>query len=126
MNAGGLSTPAVYRRLDELREKDDLLPEFTPQIPIDLIEALAQGDVAVIARLAHNDLQRAALSLKPELQETIDRALNAGALTALVSGSGPTIFAIAQNETKAREIAGVFGDTALVTSGPSAGARLEN
>jgi 4-diphosphocytidyl-2-C-methyl-D-erythritol kinase len=125
-NAGGLSTPEVYQRLDELREKDDLLPEFTPPIPTDLIEALANGDLVGITRFAHNDLQRAALSLKPELQETIDRALNAGALTALVSGSGPTIFAIAQNETKAREIAGVFGDTALVTSGPSAGARLEN
>lgn len=125
-NEGGLSTPAVYQRLDELREKDDLLPEFAPPIPTDLIEALANGDLTAIARLAHNDLQRAALSLKPELQETIDRALNAGALTALVSGSGPTIFAIAEDEAKAERIASVFGATALVTSGPSAGARLEN
>lgn len=125
-NAGGLSTPEVYRRLDELREKDALLPEYAPPIPSALIEALATGDVAAIARLAHNDLQRAALSLKPELQETIDRALNAGALTALVSGSGPTIFAIAENEAKAREIASVFDSAAVVTTGPSAGARLEN
>ncbi|MEY4554084.1 MAG: hypothetical protein RL197_511 [Actinomycetota bacterium] len=125
-NAGGLSTPEVYRRLDELREKDALLPEFAPPIPSALIEALATGDVVAIAHLAHNDLQRAALSLKPELQETIDRALNAGALTALVSGSGPTIFAIAENEAKAREIASVFDGAAVVTTGPSAGARLED
>ena len=123
---GGLSTPMVYQRLDELREKEDLLPEFTPPTPVDLIDALARGDVAAIAKLAHNDLQRAALSLKPELQETIDRALNAGALTALVSGSGPTIFAIAESENSAHRIAAEFGKFATVTSGPAAGARLEN
>ena len=122
----GLSTPTVYNRLDELREQDDLVPEFTPPIPADLIEALASGDVDAIARLAHNDLQRAALSLKPELQETIDRALNAGALTAMVSGSGPTVFALADSEVKAQQIAQAFGPAALVTSGPAAGARLEN
>ena len=123
---GGLSTPMVYQRLDELRKEEDLVPEFTPPTPVDLIDALAQGDVSAIARLAHNDLQRAALSLKPELQETITRALSAGALTALVSGSGPTIFAIAESEDSAKKIAAEFGDRALVTSGPAVGARLEN
>ena len=125
-NAGGLSTPAVYQRLDELRAKDKLEPEFTPPIPEELIGALRIGDVAAIARLAHNDLQRAALDLNPELQETLDRAKAAGALTALVSGSGPTIFAIAESRETANKIAKQFGSAALVTSGPAAGARLEN
>jgi 4-diphosphocytidyl-2-C-methyl-D-erythritol kinase len=124
-NEGGLSTPAVYRRLDELREGADLVPEVAPVQPTDLIEALAAGDLPAIARLAHNDLQWAALDLKPELQETIDRAKAAGALTAIVSGSGPTVFAIAESEAKAKEIAAVFGDHALVTSGPAAGAKVE-
>lgn len=121
----GLSTPMVYSHLDELREKDGLVAEFSPPAPTDLIDALAAGDIASIARLAYNDLQRAALSLKPELQETIDAALNAGALTALVSGSGPTVFAIAESAESAEHIAKRFGTSALVTSGPSAGARLE-
>ena len=125
-NDGGLSTPAVYSRLDELREGSDLVPEFAPVAPNDLIVALAQGDVLAIARHAHNDLQWAALDLKPELQETIDRAKAAGALAALVSGSGPTVFAIAQTENDAKRIAAVFGDRALVTSGPALGARVEN
>jgi 4-diphosphocytidyl-2-C-methyl-D-erythritol kinase len=124
-NEGGLSTPAVYRRLDELREGADLVPEFAPVEPSDLIEALAAGDLTAIALLAHNDLQWAALDLKPELQETIDRAKAAGALTAIVSGSGPTVFAIAESEAKAKSIAEVFGDRALVTSGPAAGAKVE-
>ncbi|MFM2024470.1 MAG: hypothetical protein RLZZ56_483 [Actinomycetota bacterium] len=121
----GLSTPTVYNRLDELREQDDLVPEFTPPLPTELIEALSSGDIYAVARLANNDLQRAALSLKPELQETIDLALNAGALTALVSGSGPTVFALTDSEDKAQQIAQTFGPEALVTSGPSVGARLE-
>jgi 4-diphosphocytidyl-2-C-methyl-D-erythritol kinase len=125
-NAGGLSTPAVYQRLDELRAQDNLLPEFTPPIPGGLIEALRAGNVEAIARLAHNDLQRAALDLNPELQETIDRAKAAGALTALVSGSGPTIFAIAESQEVALKIAKQFGSSAFVTTGPAAGARLEN
>lgn len=125
-NPGGLSTPAVYQRLDELRAHDNLLPEFTPPIPGGLIEALSAGDVRAIARFAHNDLQRAALDLSPELQETIDRAKAAGALTALVSGSGPTIFAIAESQEAALKIAKQFGSSALVTTGPAAGARLEN
>lgn len=125
-NAGGLSTPAVYQRLDELRAKDNLEPEFTPPIPEELIDALRIGDVAAIARFAHNDLQRAALDLNPELKETLDRAKAAGALTALVSGSGPTIFAIAESREAANKIAKQFGSAALVTSGPAVGARLEN
>ena len=63
--------------------------------------------------------------LKPELQEIIDRAKAAGALTAMVSGSGPTIFAIASDEVSANKIAAEFGGTAIVTTGPSAGARIE-
>jgi 4-diphosphocytidyl-2-C-methyl-D-erythritol kinase len=125
-SAGGLSTPAVYQRLDELRAKDKLEPEFSPPIPEELIDALRIGGVAAIARLAHNDLQRAALDLNPELQDTLDRAKAAGALTALVSGSGPTIFAIAESRETANKIAKQFGSAALVTSGPAAGARLEN
>lgn len=122
---GGLSTPAVYGKLDELRIEADLTPEVAPQPPTELIEALANGDVQAIARLAHNDLQWAALELKPELQDVIDRAKAAGALNAIVSGSGPTVFAIATSAQSANEIAKVFGSSAIVTTGPAVGARLE-
>ena len=125
-SAGGLSTPTVYAKLDELREGANLVPESAPQEPNELIAALAAGDIGAIARLAHNDLQWAALELKPELQDIIDRAKAAGALTALVSGSGPTVFAIASDSKTAHLIAEEFGSAAVVTSGPATGARLEN
>ncbi|MEY4398012.1 MAG: hypothetical protein RLZ53_588 [Actinomycetota bacterium] len=125
-NEGGLSTPAVYSRLDELREAANLTPSENPIAPAELIEALDKGDLGTVVHHIHNDLQWAALDLKPELQETIDRAIAAGALTANVSGSGPTVFAIAESAEHANQIAAAFGDRAIVTSGPSAGARIEN
>jgi 4-diphosphocytidyl-2-C-methyl-D-erythritol kinase len=125
-NQGGLSTPTVYDKLDELREAANLVPSENPIAPTELIEALENGDLSEVVRRIHNDLQLAALELKPELQETIDRALAAGALTAIVSGSGPTVFAIAESAEHASKIAATFGDRAIVTSGPSAGARIES
>ncbi len=124
-NEGGLSTPSVYSKLDELREAANLVPSENPIAPAALIEALENGDLATVARQIHNDLQWAALELKPELQDTIDRALTAGALTAIVSGSGPTVFAISESAEHAAKIAATFGERAIVTSGPSAGARIE-
>jgi len=123
---GGLSTPAVYSRLDELREQANLVPQFNPPTPTELIEALENGDVEAIARFVHNDLQWAALDLKSELQEVIDRAKAAGALTAIVSGSGPTVFAIARDSESAKTIASKFGNSAVVTTGPALGAKVEN
>lgn len=123
---GGLSTPTVYGKLDELREEADLIPTENPIAPTELIEALATGNLDEVVKNIHNDLQWAALRLKPELQETIDSAMSAGALTAVVSGSGPTVFAIARSPEHALQIANVFGSRAIVTSGPAAGARIEN
>jgi 4-diphosphocytidyl-2C-methyl-D-erythritol kinase len=115
----------VYNHLDELRESAALVPDSAPTEPTELIEALKHGHVEEVAKHAHNDLQWAALSLKPELQDTIDRAKAAGALAAMVSGSGPTVFAIAKDEISANKIATEFGGSAIVTTGPSAGAKIE-
>lgn len=112
----GLSTPAVYRRLDELR------PVAEERDPQPMIDALAVGDLAAIAAWMHNDLQLAALDLRPELQETMNALERAGALKAMVSGSGPTILALAANLEDAARIAELCGG--IATSGPSVGARV--
>lgn len=125
-NDGGLSTPTVYGKLDELRKQSNLVPAENPIPPVELIEALTTGNLNEVVKNIHNDLQWAALELKPELQETIDQAVAAGALKAIVSGSGPTVFAIAESAEHAAKIASAFGSRAIVTSGPSAGARIEN
>ncbi|WP_344007873.1 4-(cytidine 5'-diphospho)-2-C-methyl-D-erythritol kinase, partial [Streptomyces thermocarboxydovorans] len=83
----GLSTPAVFREFDRLAEGRDI-PEPVASQP--LLDALAKGDADALAEAVTNDLQPAALSLFPELAATLDAGRAAGALAALVSGSGPT------------------------------------
>ena len=61
------------------------------------IRALARDAVADPVRLAaalENDLQPAALSLRPELRRILEQLESAGALGAAVTGSGPTCFGL--------------------------------
>jgi 4-diphosphocytidyl-2-C-methyl-D-erythritol kinase len=126
----GLSTPAVYGRLDELRAERGIDPTNVaePAVPIELVEALIEGDPTKLAPLLKNDLQEAAIDLKPELAEVIAAGVAAGALTGIVSGSGPTIVFLADSEESANTIANILsltGHDAIVTTGPSVGTILE-
>ena len=128
---GGLSTPAVYKRLDELRAARGENPSAMSPVsePLDLIDALVGGDIEQIALLMHNDLQEAAIDLMPSLQQTIDAGVAAGALVGMVSGSGPTVAFLARSQQSAAEIAAdliLAGHSALPTWGPSAGAKAES
>lgn len=97
---GGLSTPEVYR------EYDRLVPEpATPAVGPDLLAALANGDAVALAPLLHNDLQQAALSLRPDLADVITRGEAAGALRGVVSGSGPTTVFLCADEASASAVA---------------------
>lgn len=111
---GHLSTPEVFRRHDELvaaagRE----LPE-QPALDDRQLRALSSGDVSLLGATLFNDLQAAALSLHPGLEGVIDHLLQEGALGALVSGSGPTIAALAEDESHALELAESLRGTGLV------------
>ncbi len=84
----GLSTPEVYGVHDRLQEG---LALSDPMPPAELLAALRVGDLERVGRLLHNDLQDAALSLRPELEEVVRAGRVAGAYGVLVSGSGPTV-----------------------------------
>ena len=85
--------------------------------------------VFALAGSLHNDLQAAALDLRPELAEVIAVAEEAGALRAIVSGSGPTIAALvedpgsAQRVSRALKASGLVADV-LRADAPVAGARV--
>ena len=81
----GLSTPAVFREFDRISE-----PRPTDINP-GLLAALADGDNSGVGSLLGNDLQQAAINLQPELADVLAMGCEAGAVGALVSGSGPTI-----------------------------------
>lgn len=121
---GGLSTPAVYREFDRL-SPDAPDPVAAPA----LLEALRTGDVEALAATVTNDLQPAALSLFPSLKDTLDAGTSAGALAALVSGSGPTTAFLAADERSARAVAAALTGTgvcrtARVAPSPAPGATL--
>ena len=81
----GLSTPAVYQEFDS-----QLGTNPVPTVDEDLVAAISSGDVAAAGKLLSNDLQAAALRLRPALTRVLQAGRDAGALAALVSGSGPT------------------------------------
>jgi 4-diphosphocytidyl-2-C-methyl-D-erythritol kinase len=122
----GLSTPAVFREFDRLAEGVDI-PE--PVASDALLDALADGDPDALAAAVSNDLQPAALSLFPELAGTLAAGRAAGALAALVSGSGPTTAFLARDTASATEIAETLRTSGTcrsvrTASGPVPGATL--
>ncbi|MFG2927901.1 4-(cytidine 5'-diphospho)-2-C-methyl-D-erythritol kinase [Streptomyces achromogenes] len=126
MAGRGLSTPAVFREFDRLAEGREI-PE--PVASADLLAALAKGDVDALAATVSNDLQPAALSLFPELADTLAAGREAGAPAALVSGSGPTTAFLARDAGAAEKVAealrvsGTCG-AVRVAAGPVAGATV--
>jgi 4-diphosphocytidyl-2-C-methyl-D-erythritol kinase len=126
MAGRGLSTPAVFREFDRLGEGRDI-PE--PVASRELIDALAKGDPDALAAAVSNDLQPAALSLFPELADTLAAGRTAGALAALVSGSGPTTAFLARDVETAAKVAEALRTsgtcrTVRTASGPAPGATL--
>ena len=120
----GLSTPAVYRRFDELSPDAPAEPPSADAV----LDALATGEPVRLARALHNDLQEAALDLRPELGDLITRGEAAGALRGLVSGSGPTVVFLCDSADGAHEtgvaLAGAGHDVVLTATGPVAGAHV--
>ena len=123
---GGLSTPDVYAECDRLRGGTPV-PE--PRVADALMAALRTGDADALGAALHNDLQKAACSLRPSLRETLETGTQAGALGSLVSGSGPSVVFLARSPEHAIDIAVALSATGTCRSvrrahGPVAGARV--
>ncbi|TCB99736.1 4-(cytidine 5'-diphospho)-2-C-methyl-D-erythritol kinase [Micromonospora zingiberis] len=124
---GGLSTPQAYRELDRLRETGAAGPALGSTDA--LLAALRQRDPRVLALALGNDLQDAALSMRPSLAATLKAGEAAGALAGIVSGSGPTCVFLTADAADAErvaaelEAAGVCRE-ARTAHGPVHGARV--
>jgi 4-diphosphocytidyl-2-C-methyl-D-erythritol kinase len=104
----GLSTAAVYAEADRI-------PSTRPHLHPDAVRRLAAAPLAALAHGLENDLEAAALSLRPELALTLGALREAGALAARITGSGPTAFGVFASRMEAEEAAALLSD-ALVTS----------
>ncbi|MFL6120338.1 4-(cytidine 5'-diphospho)-2-C-methyl-D-erythritol kinase [Actinophytocola sp.] len=123
---GGLATPKVYGELDRLRAEGEP-PRVGPVEPV--LEALAAGDARELAPLLGNDLQAAAVSLRPGLRRTLRAGVAAGALAGTVSGSGPTCAFLCAGADDALRVAAELSGagvcrTVRVVHGPVPGARV--
>jgi 4-diphosphocytidyl-2-C-methyl-D-erythritol kinase len=125
----GLSTPAVYAELDRLRAGGQVPDGGVLGSPEPVIAALRSGPPEALAAALANDLQAPALSLRSDLRRALRAATDAGAAAAVVSGSGPTVAALAGDEGAAVRLAaalageGIFR-TVRAVHGPVPGARL--
>ena len=123
---GGLSTPAVY---DELDRQRDTGPVSVVSDPSEVLAALRQGSAEALGKALSNDLQPAALALKPELRRLLAAGEELGALGGVVSGSGPTVAFLARDDGHATALAAALSGqgvcrTVRVAEGPVPGARV--
>ncbi len=121
----GLSTPAVYREFDRLHPA---LPVGAPADPDAVVGALAAGDPEALSSAMRNDLEQAALSLRPELADRLALVARHTGDAVLLSGSGPTVVAVAPSQAAALESRAALVEAGLdvvhVATGPVAGAHV--
>lgn len=91
----GVSTKEVYEAFDELKDP------FHPKIAV-LIEALEEGSLLKLCENFGNALEEVTIGRHPVIRELKEICVKEGALAALMTGSGPTVFGIFDDETKAR------------------------
>jgi len=122
----GLSTRAVFAEFDRLNAGSTVAD---PTVTDALLAALRAGDPLALGNALSNDLTEAALSLRPELEDTLSIGIEAGALGAILSGSGPTAMFLATDEQHSLDIAFALSSASgcadvVQSRGPVPGARL--
>jgi 4-diphosphocytidyl-2-C-methyl-D-erythritol kinase len=123
---GGLSTPAVYAELDRQRDSG---PVGVVSDASTVLTALRGGDPVALGHALANDLQPAAIALRPTLRLLLDTGKDLGALGGIVSGSGPTVAFLARDEDHAVGLAAALAGQGVCRSvrradGPAHGARV--
>jgi 4-diphosphocytidyl-2-C-methyl-D-erythritol kinase len=123
----GISAGEAYRELDRLREAGEA-PEPVGSSDA-LLDALRSGSCERLAPTLANDLQAAALSLRPELDDVLATGLEAGAMAAMISGSGPTCAFLVCDDDAAQELSLILDKksrrhSTRVAIAPVSGARV--
>jgi 4-diphosphocytidyl-2-C-methyl-D-erythritol kinase len=115
-----LSTADVYRCWDEIGSPSEIEPDA-------VLQALRTRDAEALGAALHNDLQDPAFALRPRLRASREAMLEAGALGAIVSGSGPTLIALAEDPASAQRIAAIVRgrfDRVEVVRSPAGGPEI--
>jgi 4-diphosphocytidyl-2-C-methyl-D-erythritol kinase len=114
--SASLSTPSVYAAYDRLTGTADpatfaARSERLEMVWRQMAESWESGDLCedevagAVCALLVNDLEEASFSLMPELLDIKKAILEAGALGALMSGSGPTLFGVCRSSADSAVVA---------------------
>jgi 4-diphosphocytidyl-2-C-methyl-D-erythritol kinase len=106
----GVRSPDAYRWWDE-----DRAPSGPDPAP--LLVSATKGDPETLGPLLFNDLERPVFARHPDLTEAKAALLQAGALGAVMSGSGSSVVGLARDEAHARSLAKRWA-SARVIAGP--------
>lgn len=98
-----VSTRSVYGNL----HVNELKPEQHPDIDR-ILEGIHRQDIYQTAENLGNILETVTIGTHPVIQEIKDQMLNLGAIGALMSGSGPTVFGLFTSPRAAQEACEVF------------------
>jgi 4-diphosphocytidyl-2-C-methyl-D-erythritol kinase len=113
--AFGIRSPDAYRWWDEGGAPSGPDPEA-------LLAAAASGDAVSLGTLLFNDLEAPVSARHPEIAETTRALLAAGALGAVMSGSGSSVAGLAADAAHAAELASMFPGAIAVSGLAAAGA----
>lgn len=94
--AVNVSTRLVYERLDSL--KTVAHPDIKG-----MCEAIENSDLHKIASLMGNVLERVTIPMVPQIEKIKGFMIEKGALNAMMSGSGPTVFGLFDSADTAKE-----------------------
>ena len=96
----GVSTPWAYSTLDK-KYGDFAAGQYTPEDIAPLEAAMRAGDAAEMSRCIYNVFEGAIEPERPEVTKIKGTLLEYGAMGAMMSGSGPSVFGIFGDEKKA-------------------------
>lgn len=97
----GVSTPMAYGMLDSLYNKFASEKDYTPRRLDELKAAVESGDITKISKATYNIFEAPILSVRPVAAAIKQAMLDSGAIGAMMSGSGPSVFGIFKSEADA-------------------------
>lgn len=101
-----VSTPEVYKAYDS---SDSL---YHPDIDA-LMQHIVSGDLTAACRCMENDLEEVTKGKYPIIAQIEDEMLKAGAIRSLMTGSGPTVYGIFEDEITCEKAAQTIKDKGL-------------
>ena len=101
---GAIPTAWAYKTYDS--DKSDEHPNNS-----EICEAINISDYEAVAELMFNVLERVAIKKYSAINTIKEKLFESGAIGAMMSGSGPTVFGIAKTQNEAKKIADSFKDS---------------